>query len=70
MNLLQDIANNPLFLIPLVIWSLSWKGIALWKSGRNNQLPWFIVILVLNTMGLIEILYILWFQKKKPKKTS
>lgn len=53
------------WLVPLMIWSLIWKGLALWKCGRNNQLAWFIVLLVLNTAGILEIIYILRFQKKK-----
>ncbi len=52
-------------IILLVIWSIIWKGIALWKCGRNNQLVWFIVLLVVNTAGILEILYLLFFQKKK-----
>ena len=52
-------------IILLVIWSIIWKGIALWKCGRNNQLVWFIVLLVVNTAGILEILYLLFFQNKK-----
>jgi uncharacterized membrane protein len=45
------------------IWSLVWKGIALWKSARKNQSIWFIILLVINTMGILEILYIFVFSK-------
>ena len=55
-------------LVLLMIWSLIWKGIALWKAGRNNQLPWFVVMLVLNTAGILEIIYLVWFQKKAKKR--
>lgn len=58
------IFSTPLFLI-LIIWSMIWKGIGLWKAGRNNQLAWFIVLLLLNTAGILPIIYIVWFQKKK-----
>ena len=54
-----------IWLIPLIIWELIWKGIALWKSGRNNQLKWFVAILILNTVGILPILYIKFFQKKR-----
>lgn len=47
-----------------IVWSAIWKGIALWKCGRNNQLAWFIVLLVVNTLGILEIVYLLFFQKK------
>ena len=56
-----------LFVI-LMIWTLVWKGIALWKSGRNNQLPWFVVLLIVNTVGILEIIYLLFFQKKRAAK--
>ncbi len=53
------------WLIPLVLWEAVWKGIALWKSGRNNQLVWFICILIFNTVGILPIVYIVFFQKKR-----
>ncbi len=51
-------------LVPLIIWEMIWKGIALWKSGRNNQLGWFVVIFILNTVGILPIIYLLGFQEK------
>ena len=49
---------------PLVIlWELVWKGIALWKAGRNGHLVWFILILILNTPGILPIIYIFGFSK-------
>lgn len=59
-----------IFLAIVSIWELVWKGIALWRAGRNNHLGWFIAILILNTMGLLPILYIFIFSKpkKQPKK--
>jgi len=56
------------WLIPLMIWEAVWKGIGLWKSARNNQLVWFIVIIIFNTAGLLPIVYLLFFQKKAKKK--
>jgi predicted Co/Zn/Cd cation transporter (cation efflux family) len=52
-------------LILLVIWAVVWKLIALWKCGRNNQLIWFIFIGILNTAGILPIIYLLFFQKKR-----
>ena len=49
----------------VLLWATAWKGFALWKSARNNQLYWFIALLVINTAGILEILYIWLFQKNK-----
>jgi hypothetical protein len=49
----------------LMVWTAIWKGIALWKSGRNGQLAWFVVLFIVNTVGILEIIYIFAFQKKQ-----
>lgn len=54
----------------LSIWSLVWKGIALWKSARNSQRNWFVALLILNTFGLLEIYYIFYFSNPKIKETE
>jgi hypothetical protein len=54
--------------IALIIWEMVWKAIALWKCGRNNQLIWFILILVLNTAGILPIIYLLFLQDRKKGK--
>ena len=55
-----------LFLIPLaVVWSMAWKGVALWRAGRNGHLAWFIVLFIVNTLGILPIIYIFAFSRKK-----
>ena len=58
-------------LIVLVIWDTIWKGIGLWKSGRHNQMAWFVCILIINSVGILPIVYLLFFQPKssRSKKT-
>jgi len=53
------------WLIPLVIWGITWKALALWKAARNRQLVWFILLFVINTAGVLPIIYIYYFQKEK-----
>lgn len=66
-----------LILVVISIWALVWKGLALWKSSQKKSVVWFIVLLIVNTMGILEILYIFIFSKmsfgkgkakEKPKK--
>src|SRR5260221_10557151 len=49
----------------LFVWSLFWKGIALWRSAQLKQRNWFVVILVLNTVGILELIYLFRFAKKR-----
>jgi methionyl-tRNA synthetase len=53
-----------------VAWSAVWKGIALWRAGRNGSLIWFIVLLLVNTLGILEIIYIFGLSQKKEAKPS
>jgi hypothetical protein len=48
-----------------VVWSSIWKGIALWRAGGNKHLVWFIVLFIFNTLGILEIIYIFAFSRKK-----
>lgn len=69
---IENIQIDPslmLWLAPLILWEAVWKAIALWKAGRNNQLPWFIAILILNTAGILPIVYLAFFQNKGEKKS-
>lgn len=55
-------------MIFISIWALVWKGFALWKSAKKNSMIWFIVLLVVNTVGILEILYIFVFSKIGEKR--
>lgn len=65
-SLLADyLTANPWLIWLILLWTLPWKGLALWKAARNEQKWWFIALLVLNTMAVLEIIYIFFFSKKK-----
>jgi hypothetical protein len=50
----------------IVLWSLFWKGCALWHAARRGEVWWFIAILLINTLGLLEIIYLFGFAKLRP----
>lgn len=56
----------PFVIFILVAWSAVWKGLALWRAGRKNHLAWFVVLLVVNTCGILEIIYLLTAGKNTP----
>jgi hypothetical protein len=49
-------------------WTIIWKGFALWKAARRKQIVWFAVLLVVNTVGILEILYIFLFGRDKDEE--
>jgi hypothetical protein len=67
----QLATQNPwLFVLMMVlaIWTIPWKGWALWKAARQTSKVWFIVLLIVNTIGILDILYIYIFSKKPAEK--
>ncbi|XKT75329.1 MAG: DUF5652 family protein [Patescibacteria group bacterium UBA2103] len=56
---------SALGIVAILLWSLVWKGLALWAAARNGHKVWFIALLVLNTVGILEIIYYLFFRKKE-----
>ena len=57
--------TNNLILILLALWTLPWKGYALWTASKKNHKMWFIALIILNTVGILEIIYIFYVAKKK-----
>lgn len=51
-------------IILMTIWSLIWKGLALWKAAKKSDKAWFIALLIINTVGILEIFYIYIFSKR------
>jgi len=53
----------------LLVWTLLWRGLALWRAAKQEQTNWFISILILGTvfniLGLLEIIYLFRFSKKR-----
>lgn len=60
-DILQVPLDGKLWLLALFAWSIVWKGMALWKAAHKEQKWWFIAFLVVNTLGVLEILYIYVF---------
>jgi hypothetical protein len=67
-TLLQSINGGiqvPLWLMAtIIVWTIPWKGVALWKAARLSHKKWFIVILLANTIGILDIFYIFFVARK------
>jgi hypothetical protein len=61
----NDLGVSPLVVILLAIWVIFWKGCSLWIAAKNDKKLWFVALLVINTLGILEIIYIFFVAKKK-----
>ena len=55
---------HPALFALIILWSLVWKGFGLWRAAERQQRYWFIAMLVLNTAGLLEIVYLFLVARK------
>ena len=59
----------------LIVWIMValaiilFKGLALWQSARHSQKWWFIALLILNTIGILPLIYLFFFRPDR-KKTN
>lgn len=60
-----------IFLLPLIglliLWTVIIKGFALWKAARNGHKVWFVFMLIVNALGIPELVYLIWFAKEQTK---
>ncbi|OGD67315.1 hypothetical protein A2442_00925 [Candidatus Campbellbacteria bacterium RIFOXYC2_FULL_35_25] len=56
-----------LIIILIALWVLPWKGYALWRASKNGHSKWFVAIFLINTMAILDIIYIFFVDKKKRK---
>lgn len=66
----QFLIENPWVIWLALIWTIPWKGMALWRAAKLNHKWWFIALLVVNTLAVLEILYIFIFSKIKEKQKN
>lgn len=62
---IPGIFNSPGGYLVILVWSIFWKGLALWKSSQDKQRNWFIALLIVNTIGILEIVFLFKFAKNK-----
>ncbi|HLC70451.1 MAG TPA: DUF5652 family protein [Candidatus Nanoarchaeia archaeon] len=52
-------------LIVVSLWNLIWKGLGLWYAGKHQQKGWFIAMLIIDLVGLLPIIYLVWFKPQE-----
>ena len=69
-NSISLFGDNVVLWYAMLVWVLIWKGFALWKAARQEQNYWFVALLIVNTVGILEIMYLFIFSKKNWMKKS
>ena len=64
-NITQMGSKFAVFFLLLLFWTLFWKGYALWTAAKREERGWFAALLVINTAGILEIVYLFGIAKKK-----
>jgi methionyl-tRNA synthetase len=59
--------DNWWWFVILAVWSFVWKGFALWTAAKKDDKVWFVALMILNTVGIIEIFYLFFFSKRAKK---
>jgi len=70
---MNNVFEHPWLIILIVIialWDLTWKLIAMWKSSRRDQLIWFILLGIINSAGILPIIYLLIYKGAPEKKAD
>jgi len=66
MDILNTLSSTSMIMIPLFIILfviliaavVTLKGYALWHAAKRNEVGWFIALLIVNTIGILEIIYL------------
>ena len=53
------------FIVIGLIWTIPWKAIALWRAARRGHTGWFVALLLMQTLGVLDILYLFVFSHRR-----
>lgn len=65
MNIIDLPVWSLFIIVPLVLWSLFWKAVALWHAAKRSNKIWFVVLFLVNTVGILDIIYLILAGKLK-----
>ncbi len=64
---LTNIPNLPFFpaiIAVVALWDGFWKAVGLWYALKNHQRNWFIAVFLINSIGILPLVYLKFYQKK------
>ena len=69
---MMQVTNMPMWIMPIilvaVVWTLFWKVLSLWHAAKKGKKGWFILLLLVNSLGVLDVFYLFYVEKIKAKK--
>ena len=63
---LQTTDTVPMWVLLLImLWVLPWKGYSMWLAAQRKDKKWFLILLIINSLAILDIIYIFFVAKKK-----
>ncbi|HPS21448.1 MAG TPA: DUF5652 family protein [Candidatus Paceibacterota bacterium] len=62
---MSPLYQSNLIMFLILLWTIPWKLFGLWTAVKKNHKIWFVLMVVFNTVGILEIIYIFFIAKKK-----
>jgi len=53
-----------IIIVIVTLWTIPWKIYAVWLAVKNGHKKWFVALLIINTVAILEIFYIFHIAKK------
>ncbi|MBU3969040.1 hypothetical protein KJ991_02390 [Patescibacteria group bacterium] len=60
--------QNMWVILLLAFWVIPWKGYALWLAAKKDHKWWFVILLIVNTLAILDIIYIFAIGRKENPK--
>lgn len=54
-------------LMLIIVADVILRGMGMWRAARKGQQGWFVAMLVINSVGILPVVYMLFFEKKRKK---
>lgn len=63
---METIFQSRLFIFFLImLWVLPWKAWALWTAAKNEHKWWFVILILVNSVAILDIIYLFAVAKKR-----
>jgi hypothetical protein len=52
--------ETPILVVVVILslWTLVWKFFSVWTAARNGDRGWFVALLLLNTLSILDLWYL------------